>query len=57
MTDVLQILTGNTAKLAGGTIITAKYIDIIKKQDKPEDKRSGEEIVADIVVQAGLELV
>lgn len=57
MTDVLQILTGNTAKFAGGTIITAKYIDIIRNRDKPEDKRSGEEIVADIVAQAGLELV
>lgn len=57
MTDVLQILTQNTAKFAGGTIITARYIDVIKKKNKPEDKRSGEEIVADVVTKAGLELV
>ena len=57
MTDVLQILTQNTAKYAGGTIITARYIDVIKRKNKPEDKRSGEEIVADVVTKAGLELV
>lgn len=34
-----------------------RYYDIITKQEKHEDTKSGEEIVADIVARAGLELV
>ena len=38
-------------------MIQAEYYDIINKQQKHEESKSGEEIVADIVKRAGLEMV
>ena len=39
-------------------MINARYYDIINKKNvKEEEKKSGEEIVRDIVARAGLELV
>ena len=55
MTDALQVLTENTAKFAGGSVIKAKYYEIIGNHNKQEQK-SGDEIVVDIVTRAGLEL-
>lgn len=57
MTETLRILTENTAKFAGGSVIKAKYYDTIIKQKHDIAEEDGESIVADIVKRAGLELV
>ena len=53
--DCLRILSENTAKVGGGSYITAKFADIINP--KPVEKRTGEEIAADIIKQAGIEVI
>ena len=53
--DCLRILSENTAKVGGGSYITAKFPDIIKPN--PVEKRTGEEIAADIIKQAGIEVI
>ena len=55
VTDCLRIISENTAKMGGGSYITAKLSDIINP--KPADKRTGEEIAADIIRQAGIEVI
>lgn len=54
MTDTLRVITENTAKYAGGSMVSVRYYDIINK--KKAEVKSGDEIVADIVARAGLEL-
>ena len=54
VSDCLRIISENTAKMGGGSYISAKFIDIINPQ--PMDNRAGEEIVADIIKKAGLEV-
>jgi len=56
VTDSLKVLTENTAKFAGGTMVGARFYDIINKQQTETETKSGDEIVADIVGRAGLEL-
>ena len=41
--------------MGGGSYITAKLADIINP--KPVDNRTGEEIAADIIKRAGIEVV
>ena len=53
--DCLRIISENTAKIGGGSYITAKFFDIINP--KPVDNRSGEEIAADIIKRAGIEVI
>ena len=53
--DCLRIISENTAKMGGGSYITAKFADIINP--KPVDKRTGEEIAADIIKRAGIEVI
>ena len=53
--DCLRILSENTAKVGGGSYITAKFADIINP--KPVEKRTGEEIAADIIKRAGIEVI
>ena len=55
VTDCLRIVTENTAKMSGGSYITAKLSDIINP--KPVEKRTGEEIAADIIKRAGIEVI
>ena len=55
VTDCLRIISENTAKMGGGSYITAKFEDIINL--KPVDNRTGEEIAADIIKQAGIEVI
>ena len=55
VTDCLRIISENTAKMVGGSYITAKFADIINP--KPVDNRPGEEIAADIIKRAGIEVV
>lgn len=53
--DCLRIATENTAKMCGGSYIAAKFTDIINP--KPVDNRNGEEIAADIIKRAGIEVI
>lgn len=55
VTDCLRIISENTAKMGGGSYITAKFADIINP--KPVDDRTGEEIAADIIKRAGIEVI
>ena len=50
--ECLRIITENTAKMGGGSYITAKLADIINP--KQTDNRTGEEITADIIQRCGL---
>lgn len=57
LTEALRVLTENTGKIAGGSVIKMKYYDIINKNHPAyTETKSGEEIVRDIVGRAGLEL-
>ena len=53
--ECLRIITENTAKMVGGSYITAKLADILNP--KPVDNRTGEEIAADIIRRAGIEVI
>lgn len=53
--ECLRIITENTAKIGGGSYITVKLDDILNP--KPVDNRTGEEIAADIIKQAGIEVI
>lgn len=53
--DCLRIISENTAKMGGGSYITAKFYDIINP--KPVDTRTGEEIAVDIIKRAGIEVI
>ena len=53
--ECLRIITENTAKMGGGNYITVKLADIVSP--KPVDKRTGEEIAADIIKLAGIEVI
>ena len=55
VTECLRIISENTAKMGGGSYITAKFPDIINP--KPVDNRTGEEIAADIIKMAGIEVI
>lgn len=55
VSDCLRIISENTAKIGGGSYITAKLSDIINP--KPADNRTGEEIAADIIKRAGIEVI
>ena len=55
VSDCLRIISENTAKIGGGSYITAKFSDIINP--KPVDNRAGEEIAADIINRAGIEVI
>ena len=52
--ECLRIISENTAKMGGGSYITAKFPDIINP--KPVYNRTGEEIAADIIKMAGIEV-
>lgn len=54
LTDTLKVLTENTAKFAGGSVINMRYYDMLNKQRTQKDERSGDEIAADIIRSAGL---
>ena len=55
VSECLRIISENTAKMGGGSYITAKLSDIINP--KPADNRTGEEIAADIIKRAGIEVI
>lgn len=55
ISDCLRIISENTAKIGWGSYITSKFADIINH--KPVEKRTGEEIAADIIKRAGIEVI
>ena len=55
VTDCLRMATENTAKMSQGSYTAARFYDIINP--KPVDNRTGEEIVADIIKRAGIEVI
>ena len=55
VSECLRIIGENTAKVGGGSYMTAKFEEIISP--KPADNRTGEEIAADIINMAGIEVI
>ena len=55
VTDCLRMATENTAKMSQGSYTVARFYDIINP--KPVDNRAGEEIAADIINRAGIEVI
>ena len=55
VTDCLRMVTENTAKMSQGAYTAARFYDIINP--KPVDNRSGNEIAADIIKRAGIEVI
>ena len=53
--DCLRMISENTANSGGGIFMTAKFADIINP--KTVDSRTGEEIAADIIKRAGIEVI
>ena len=53
--DCLRMATENTAKMSQGSYTAARFYDIINP--KPVDNRTGEEIAADIIKRAGIEVI
>jgi hypothetical protein len=54
--DCLWAIAKNTAMGCGGSYFETKFRDGIKEA-KPEDTRTGDEIVADIIARAGIEVI
>ena len=48
-------MTENTAKQAGGNYMTAEYTDLV--HPKKKDNRTGNEIAADVIRNAGIKVV
>ena len=55
VTDCLRQIAENTAKYAGGQYLVERWADKLKQ--KPREPRTGEQIVADVVKNAGLKVV
>ena len=53
VTDVLRLISENTASSVGGKYITARFADVIAPP-KEEDNRTCEEITAEIIARCGL---
>lgn len=53
--DCLWAIAKNTAMGCGGSYFETKFRDGIKEA-KQEDNRTGDEIVADIIARAGIEV-
>lgn len=55
VTDSLRTISENTAKTVRGSYLKDRWADIVVP--KPKDKRSGEQIAADVIKNAGLKLL
>ena len=55
VTNCLRMVTENAAKMSRGAYTAARFYDIINP--KPVEKRTGEEIAADIIRRAGIEVI
>ena len=59
VTDALRLIGENTAKFVGGNVLSMRFIDMIKPNDREDeiDDRTAQEIVDDIVSRAGITVV
>ena len=48
MTDALKLITENTAKNVGGSMLTMRYCDIIDREKPQEEEKSADEIIDNI---------
>ena len=55
VTDCLRMATENTAKMSQGAYTAARFYDIINPN--PFGNRSGNEMAADIIKRAGIEVI
>ena len=55
VTDCLRMVAENTAKISQGSYTATRFYDIINT--KQVDNRIGNEIAADIVKRAGIEVI
>ena len=55
VTDCLRMVAKNTSIMSQGTYMESRFYDTINP--KPVDNRTGEEIAADIIKQAGIEVI
>lgn len=53
--ECLRMITENTAKLAGGRYMNKTIFDVL--DPVPEDHRTGDEVLNDIISRGGLELI
>ena len=53
--ECLRMVTENTAKISNGSYTVAKFEDILNP--KQVENRTGEEIAADIIKRAGIEVI
>lgn len=56
LADCLWAIAKNTAMSCGGTYFETKYGEGVR-QAKPQDNRTGDEIAADVIRRAGLEVI
>ena len=55
VTDALQIIAENTARIGGGRTISRRWADVVGgSRNAPADDRTPEEIIADVAEKAGL---
>lgn len=52
--ECLRCISESTAKIGGGSYITAKYADLVNP--KAADNRTGDEVALDVFKRAGLTL-
>lgn len=57
ISDAAKVITGNTARFAGGSEMTQRYMDIVSGATVEEDKRTAVEIVEDVINRTGLVVI
>lgn len=56
VTDALKAIASNTAYHGGGEMLTYRFSDCIRPP-RLQDQRTGDEIAADVIKRAGLEVI
>lgn len=56
LTDAVQAIAENTARIGGGRKISWRWVDVagLSGPSRPVDTRTAEEIIADVAGKAGL---
>lgn len=58
MTDCVKLAVENTAGLTGSHVVTTRYAELVAQATgMPRDERTGDEIAAEVIAKAGLEVV
>lgn len=55
--ECARVCTENTAALGGGKLMPVSYEDLLLRKAPQQDKRTGDEIAADVIKRAGLNVV